>query len=271
MSSPALSTMTAPSVAPAGGIEGSAPEGELLGRQFRAFYAELRRALETAAQCPPDQAHETAKTLSQQLAQVIELHTLESRRMAGRGGADAEVQARFLKAALADELMLNLDWPGRLEWRHVLLEAQLMRSSVAGEKVFEDIDAMLQAREPAQRPVAALYLALLSLGFQGRWRGSPDGQRLAQYRRELFQFMAQRDPSLQQTERVASPQAYAHTLGHLARRRIPRLSRWGLGVILVILLLLGASQLLWMWSTWPLREVLNSVVAAVPASSGPWG
>ena len=234
---------------------------DLPSAHFRAFYDALVEAREVALACSEAEATATAQSLSKRLLQIIELHTLEMRRLGGRAVMDTEVQARYLKAALADELMLNTDWVGRLAWRHVLLEAQLFRSSVAGYKIFDDIELLLRVREPAQRGAARLYLHALALGFQGRWRGGGDVQRLAQYRRELFEFFAQREPALSGTDRPLSPQAYSSTLGHLARRRIPRLSRWSLVVILIALFLLGISEMLWLWRSWPVRDVLNHVVA----------
>lgn len=235
--------------------------------QFRVFYAELLRARESALKSSEEEAPAVAQRLAKQLLQLIELQTLEARRMSGRSGMDLESDARYLKAALADELMLNLDWSGRTHWRHVLLEAQLMRSSVAGERVFDNVDAILRAREPSARPVAELYLHTLALGFQGRLRGSADPDRLAQYRRELFRFIAQRDPRDDRGGPGLSPQAYAHTAGHLAKRRIPRLSRWAMGLLLVALLMLGLSELLWLWRSWPLRHLLDTAVTQVVVST----
>lgn len=239
---------------------------DLPAHQFRAFYAELQRARETALRCAEADASTTAQSLAKQLMQIIELHTVEARRLAGRGAMEIESDARYLKAALADEIFLNLDWPGRTHWRHVLLEAQLVRSSVAGERVFDNIDALLRAREPAGRAVAALYLNVLALGFQGRLRGSAAPERLTQYRRELFQFIMQRDPQDAKVGSGLSPQAYAHTAGHLAKRRIPRLSRWTLGLILAVLLMLGLSELLWLWRSWPVRNLLDTTVVSAPSA-----
>lgn len=260
----ATPTLIEPSrgVAATGGVRGE----DLPSAHFRAFYDALVDARESALACSEAEAAATAQSLSKRLLQIIELHTMEMRRLGGRAVMDTEVQARYLKAALADEWMLNTDWDGRLAWRHVLLEAQLFRSSVAGDKIFDDIDLLLRVREPAQRATARLYLHALALGFQGRWRGEGDVHRLAQYRRELFEFVAQREPALGGADRPLSPQAYSSTLGHLARRRIPRLSRWNLVVILIALFLLGISEMLWLWGSWPVRDVLNKVVAQAAPS-----
>jgi type VI secretion system protein ImpK len=142
-----------------------------------------------------------------------------------------------------------------------LLEAQLFRTSNAGEKVFDEVEQILSQREPAQRPIARLYLSALSLGFQGRYRDTPALSKIADYRRELFQFIYQRAPDLQGRDRTLSAGAYASTLSHLAARRLPRLSRGWVLILLVLLGLLAVSELLWLWQSWPVREAVDVVQA----------
>lgn len=245
---------------------------DLPSAQFRDFYGVLELARAAARQVSEAEAVAAAQALSQQLVQLIELQTLEARRVGGRSSADTEFHARYLKAALADELLINADWAGRAHWRHVLLEAQLFRTSSAGEKVFEEIEQILSQREPAQRPIARLYLSVLSLGFQGRYRGTATLQKIADYRRELFQFIYQRAPDLQGRDRTLSPEAYASTLTHLAARRLPRLSRWWVMALLVLLGLLAVSELLWLWQSWPVREAIETAAwPAPPAVPGAHG
>lgn len=254
---PALSD-TRPSAA--GGVD-------FASMQFRDFYGVLRRAVEAVRNVPEAEASEVAQALSTQLTQLIELHTLEARRTGGKAAMEAEGDARFLKAALADELLLSTDWAGRDHWHHVLLEANLFRTSHAGEKVFTDIEQILTAREPSQRNLARLYLYALSLGFQGRYRGSGILGPLVEFRRELYQFIYQRAPDLQGRDKTLSERAYASTLSYLAARRLPRLSRWWVILTLVLLALLAASEVLWVWQSWPVRKALSSTVAMAPAGA----
>jgi type VI secretion system protein ImpK len=244
---------------------GAAEAVDLSTVHFRVFFSEIERARRTALKATEADAETVAASLSKHLAQVIELQTLEVRRAGGKAGVDIETQARFLKAALADELMLNFDWAGRSAWRHALLEATLFRTSLAGDKVFDDIEQILSAREPAQRRSAMLYLHVLSLGFQGRHRAHGEeaegAEKLASLRRELFQFVYQRVPDLQGRDRVLAEQAYLSTLSHLKARRLGRLNRWTLVFLLALLLLLGLSELLWLWQSWPVRKMLDGSVA----------
>jgi type VI secretion system protein ImpK len=255
-----MATASSPTHLPAR-LPGSSPvaASDLSSAQLRDFYAVLRLACQALPQVEESEAATVAQGLGEQLTQLIELQTLEASRIGGLAGADAEMHARFLKAALADELLLTADWAGRLHWRQAMLESRLFRTHHAGEKVYAQIDGLLAQRDPAQRPVARLYLGVLSLGFQGRYRDSGSLERIASYRRELFQFIFQRAPELQGRDRTLSPAAYASTLSHLQARRLPRLSRGWVQTLLALLGLLLISQVLWLWQSWPVREALDAV------------
>ncbi len=232
---------------------------DLASVQFRDFYEVLMRAAQAAVRLGDAEAKPAAEALSRQLCQMIELQTLEARRIGGKAGIEAEVQGRFLKAALADEVLLNTEWAGRTYWRHVLIEATLFKSSYAGERVFADLDQLLREREASRRNLGRLYLYLLALGFQGRYRGIKQ-DKIADYRRELFQFVYLRPADLQGRDRTLSEQAYASTLSHLKAGRLPRFNRMGLVALLALLILLGLSELLWLWQSWPVRTALAASV-----------
>ena len=231
---------------------------DLLVRQFRHFYEELERIWQTAPPCSSSaEAIVLARQVSRQLENLIEMQSLEYRQGGSRFAQQAAEDARYIKAALADEVLLRQDWSGREIWSQHLLEATMFRSSVAGEKVFDDIKHLLRAREPAQRTLAQLYLFTLALGFQGQYRDQNAKDLLAGLRRELFQFVFQRQADLAGRDRVLSPQPYANTLSHIAPKRMAPLSRWKLILLGGVIGLLAISELLWLWPTWQLRQVLN--------------
>ena len=230
---------------------------DLLVRQFRHFYEELERIWQTAPPCSSSaEAIVLARQVSRQLENLIEMQSLEYRQGGSRFAQQAAEDARYIKAALADEVLLRQDWPGREIWSQHLLEATMFRSSVAGEKVFDDIKHLLRAREPAQRTLAQLYLFTLALGFQGQYRYQNAKDLLAGLRRELFQFVFQRQADLAGRDRVLSPQPYANTLSHIAPKRMAPLSRWKLILLGSVISLLAISELLWLWPTWQLRQSL---------------
>jgi len=232
-------------------------EDDHLVQQFRAFFDEVSKAQQRAVESRETDPDAAAQNLSRHLEQLIELQTLESRRDGNRFELESIADARYLKAALADEILLNTPWIGRDAWTGNLLEASLFRTSVAGEKIFERIEDVLSSREPSRRDIAKLYLFALALGFQGKYRGAVDTARFAGYREELFQFVYQRQPELGTRDRVLSDRAYASTLSHIAPRKLPTLSRWTVAFVLSLVALLAISEILWLWQSWPVRQVLQ--------------
>lgn len=228
---------------------------DLASSQLRTFAGVLLQERAAAAALPESEGRAGAATLSAALCRLIELQSLEAGRLGG-GGLDTQAQGRFVKAALADEMLLHLDWAGRAHWRHVLVEATLLHSARAGEQVFADIDQLLREREPARRPLARLYLQVLALGFQGRYRGSADLAPIANYRRELFQFAWQREPGMGGRDAVLSEQPYASTLAADGSARMFRPSRRVATLMLALVALLGVSELLWLWQSQPVRDAL---------------
>jgi type VI secretion system protein ImpK len=104
-------------------------------RQFRHFYEELERTWQTAPSCSNTaEATMLARQVSRHLENLIELQTLEYRQGGSRFAQQAAQDARYLKAALADEVLLRQNWPGREIWSQHLLEASMFRSSVAAKR-----------------------------------------------------------------------------------------------------------------------------------------
>ncbi|QGZ42665.1 type VI secretion system protein ImpK [Pseudoduganella flava] len=247
----------------------AAGRDDLASSQFRHFAAVLAQAAQAATRLGEHEAQAGAEALSRQLVQLIELHTLEAGRQGGKAGLDAELQARFVKAALADEVLLHTDWAGRQHWQHVLLEATLFNTAYAGQQVFADIEQLLRERDAGRRGVARLYLHLLSLGFQGRYRGSADLGPIAACRRELFQLIYQRPADLGGRDAVLAEQPYASTLTYGGGRRLPKLSRRGVMLAVALLLLLGVSELLWLWQSWPVRDAVDAPLAQLASVAAP--
>jgi type VI secretion system protein ImpK len=257
-----------------GAIRRTGTDGnDLASMQFRAFVAALNHAVAGALHLGEAEGRAGASAISRQLLQLIEVQALEAGRLGGKAGDDTVARGRFLKAALADEVLLHTDWAGRVHWNHVLLEALLFNSSHAGQQVFAEIDQLLRERDPGRRGAARLYLHVLALGFQGRYRGAGDLAPIAEYRRALFQFAYQRPADLSARDAVLIEQPYGSTLSYSGGRRVPKLSRRGAALLLTLLVMLGVSEALWLWQSWPLRSVLDrppeSTVASPSSSPSP--
>lgn len=233
-------------------------------KQFRAFYDEIVKARDRTAESRETDIDMVAQALARHLENLLELQSLESRRESTRFELENVADARYLKAALADEILLHTPWIGRERWTAHLLESSLFRTNIAGDLVFSRIEELLSGREPSRRDIARLYLFALALGFQGKYHGGGEEARLLGYREELFQFVYQRQADFSGRDRVVSERAYASTLSHIAPRKLPTLSRWTVLFLLCTASLLAVSELLWLWQSWPVRQVLQP--GAVDAS-----
>jgi type VI secretion system protein ImpK len=162
-------------------------------------------------------------------------------------------------ACLADEVFLSFEWEGRAAWMNRLLEAQLYGTHVAGEQVFEEVEGLLRDRQDAERELAQVYLLALSLGFQGRYRGSSDPRPLQDVRERLLAFVNRGAPTLDDPRRSLSPQPYAHTLGRDVDALLPPTRRWLMALVLAVGVYVTVGHLLWQDVAGPLGAVTKSL------------
>lgn len=282
-------------------------DDDLMSEQFRAFMDEVLRTPQRTSESRETDPVLAAQAVNRHLLRFIELQTAQIEHAISRLELDNVADAQYLKVALADELLLTIPWIGRDEWTAFLLESSLYRSNIAGDLIFQRIDALLADREPSRRKMARLYLLALAMGFEGRHRlgatqpgadignvvhgdsstprpAQPDAQegvdtRLPAYRQALFQFIFQRRPDLGGRDRVLDEATYAHTLSHHAPRKLPPMSRWLLWVMIAAAVLLALSEMVWLTTTWPVRDALrghfshtygNAAVDAGASSPSGW-
>ncbi|MDE1180921.1 DotU family type IV/VI secretion system protein [Paraburkholderia sp.] len=232
-------------------------ENDLVMTQFRAFLDELVRAQKRFSEAPEADADLAAQGLSRHLLNLLEVQTLQSHRDSTRFDMENLADARYLKAVLADEILLNTAWTGRERWTAYLLESTLFRTNIAGDLVFRKIEQLLSDREPSRRDIARLCLFTLAMGFQGRYRGADNVDRLRSYREELYEFVYQRRAYLGGRDRVIAEEAYGNTISHIAPRKLPTVSRWTVIGLLALAGLLAVSEMLWLWQSWPVRAALH--------------
>lgn len=240
-------------------------DNDLLTKQFCAFVDEVVNAPPRLAESLDIDAEETAGILSVRLQRLMEFQDAHIEREVTRAEIDNVADARYLKAALADEILLTVPWAGRAFWTRHLLESAIFQTHVAGEAVFERIDRLLADRDPSRRPLARLYLFALAMGFEGRYRGNADVGKLEAYRQDLFYFVYQRRPDLgaHAHARVLDYAPYKQTLSHLTPRTGATVGRWWVLVALAAVGLLVISEVLWLSTTWSMREGLRGGEAAV--------
>ena len=177
--------------------------------------------------------------------------------------SDYHFEALYIMAAFADEVFINMEWEGQRSWPSNLIESALFHSHVAGEMFFEKLDRLLAARDPANKSLAAIYLNILSLGFEGKYRGQPDRGRLREYRGDLFNFIFQQPADLEHESKVAFPDAYVKTL-RTGKKKLTNPTLWVgvLGLVLVGYLLI--SQGVWLMLTNKLNAEITTVESLLP-------
>ncbi|RKH95147.1 DotU family type IV/VI secretion system protein [Corallococcus sp. AB030] len=237
--------------------------------QAREFLSELLRLKQTLAEAPapdPDSdepAPEDDPFARVRTAMVEKLERLGSHR--SRGKEDAQEirpeEVRYVLAAFTDEVLIQHAWPGRDAWSSALLEEELFGTHVAGDQLFTDIEALLREADAARVEMAAVYLLVLSLGFQGRFRDRDAGTQLRKLRRRLFAFVFRREPGSREPAHRLLPQAYAHTLDGKHERRLASLRPWACALAAVVGLGVVAGNVIVRRETRGLRASLDRILA----------
>jgi type VI secretion system protein ImpK len=206
---------------------------------------------------------ESPRSVLRKLTGILERQALD----AGRQGGDIALriyrQAQFAMAALGDEIFLNFDWEGRAMWREELLESKLFGSQHAGEILFDRIEELLRDRDAVGSELARVYLVVLALGFQGKYRDTIDGEhKLETYRQRLFRFIYKRDPQTTRGTEVVMPQAYASTAADAQRStQLPYLRPWILGIVLLLAFWIGSSYAVFRYETSELDPLIDELSA----------
>ena len=199
-------------------------------------------------------------TIWQALLGLLNRQEAEVRRTGGEYASAIYRRAQYVMAALADEIFLYLDWPGREAWRANLLEFKLFQSYRAGEEIFRRIEALLRTRDPADLELAKIYLMALALGFRGALRGPEATARIDAYRRELYTFLTNRDPGSPRLPQSLFPEAYQSNVeASGAGRRLSAARRWLLAGLLLALLWILVSHRVWLGLVEDLSPLVDEI------------
>lgn len=228
--------------------------------RFRTFWALVSENVETArlgAAPVPGGTAVDIEPMARRLEACLTDGEAEALGLGGAFGGALYREAMYAMAALADEVFITgFDWPGAIAWRDRPLEMRLFGTAVAGERLFQRIDALLAEGDPARAEVAAVYQMTLALGFQGRWRGGRDLAPVLAARRGLTTLIARRTGSSPGQPLFA--ESYAHTLdqGEVVLR--PAVARWIWAVVVFMGLWLSVQHGLWLWLTADIRSLIAS-------------
>ncbi len=201
-----------------------------------------------------------AQAIHNDLRALLESQEAQVAKMGGAYATSVFEETKFICAALADEVFLNLDWQGRKYWEDHLLESSLFASHDAGDLFFIRLERLLAEGDPAQRDLAEIYLLALGLDFQGRYRNRDDQGALKRYAQHLYRFIYQRDFNLQHNNERLMPSAYMHTLGGAAPKFMQDVRRWLIIFGLTGLGLLTVSYGVWFNLTTQVQTTTNRIL-----------
>lgn len=190
---------------------------------------------------PASEAHQAATELRTLFVDMgLQPHRSDRARQLGDLGAD------YVLVTFVDEWLIHkIDWRGAQVWPSMLLEHFFFGTQVAGERVFELADDVLNRGSTGRRDLTAALLLVISLGFLGKWRGQPNSEVLTQYRELLYERVTDLAPPEDLQPRRYFSQAEAFTA--TAKLSAPTRQRalWATGVALGVSLYLGVSYLAW--------------------------
>jgi type VI secretion system protein ImpK len=129
--------------------------------------------------------HQSVKDLQERL--VAEIGTFQNRSLQ-HGYSEEQVRtASYLICSLIDETVLNTPWGSESFWGHDTLLVKFHREAVGGEEFFPVVERLM--RRPTEHlDLLELAYMCLSLGFEGKYRLSPNGNRvLEELRLEIYE------------------------------------------------------------------------------------
>ncbi len=231
-------------------------------RYFHEFYNEIIQI---------KRAPDERSRIQHQLISVFDRQRLDASQRGGEQHMKLYKEAQYLMVALTDEIFLHLfEWAGKETWRTQLLEVRMFNSQIAGQRVFENLNALLNKRDPNTLELARLYLIVLFLGFQGKYRSATDPIQLQEYenyRRQLYFFITQKnvdelhDRLHYEVNKRIFPDAYRVTeLKQEERQWLPSLFWWHVSFVALFVGLFFVSIWLWYQVTYDINTQTEQIL-----------
>ena len=208
----------------------------------------------------PSNTHPSPEVINQHLFDLLNRQAIDAARYGGEFAAKYYQEAQFIMTALADEVFLHLDWPGRSYWENNLLESRLYNTHMAGELFFTKLNDFLKVRDPSRADIAMLYLLALGLGFKGKYRESKTTRDLDHYRRELYIFINHHDPTIFKLGTQIFPEAYLHTLEEGKLIYLNEFKPWAIFFSALILIMVFVSYAVWQSTTGEVNTLTNNII-----------
>jgi type VI secretion system protein ImpK len=246
------------------GVQSSMTEMQRAGRgprlldAFRELYAEVARNAHALAG-PEGPEPETVK---QRLLAILARQMADGQdRLSEHELAELD-EAQYVMVAMADEVFLYVDWPGRDAWTRRPLEAEArFGTHLAGERIFSRIEEIFRDRLSVSGDLLSVYLAALSLGFRGRYRFDPRSPDPERVRHEVIRELRRVDPRMVAPAAELCPEAVAGVRDKEPRRGLSNLREGLLPLVAVCLGMTLLGHLVWHYQTGDVRDKLDQIEA----------
>lgn len=170
-------------------------------------------------------------------------------------------EIKFAMVVLVDEIFLNIDWSAHSYWENNLLEQRIYGTHSGGQVLFQKIDNILKQRNPIWNDVARVYLAVLGLGFRGKFINPADQENLQKYSAQLYVLINNMPiGSVQAPITVITPEASQETLSGLRAKELPDTRNWYIAFTVITLLYLMISYLVWYFSVASINDLVERVI-----------
>lgn len=234
-------------------------------RLFRLYMGELEALVRFARtgeppagmDNPPNAEGDRLPLIVRRLTETLARLQHEAGQHAGSFDTVEFEECRYALVALADDILLSTDWPGRRAWLREPLELRLFGTQKAGQEVFDRIQRLLSKDVGEDRELAVVYLLTLSMGFRGSQRDARGEARIARLKELLFNYFFHRNPNSEHLKRrKLAPEAYRNVLAASNARLLPYLRPWIGGGIALVIGYLGFTQMLWVAKASPIKDMV---------------
>ena len=166
----------------------------------------------------------------------------------------------YIMVSLADEIFLNNPWDGKKYWEDNMLEKYFFGTQVAGEKIFSNIEKLIEKDDAESLLIAEIYMKSLSLGFRGKYRDDVEKDKPVNvYRKAIFNFVEKYDKSIHMVSHRMFSKDYTYTLPTINRQFLPDVSIVNYVYAFVIFTFLVISSVVWLMETRDLYEILQEI------------
>ena len=174
-------------------------------------------------------------------------------------------EAKYALVAWVDEIFINSKWLGSKAWQASPLEVKIFDTREAGEKVFENIDELVNKNDSQRSDLLHVYLTILGLGFKGKFRASVIGQeaeideQLAFYTKLVYRGIYGADSKLSAQDSKIMPQAYEYTPDLGKAIKLISYKPWYFAIGGMFLAMVLLSEGIWFYNTGSIRKTVSEI------------